>query len=50
VLVDEFYGVVAEQVRGIAFLLNRFIIAVPVQHAVLLVGEIINLADQRAVW
>ena len=30
-------------------LLDRFIVAVPVQRALLLVGEIINFADQRAV-
>ena len=49
VAVDQFDGVVAEKGRGIARLANRLVVAEPVEHAVLLVGEIVELANERPI-
>ena len=49
VLVDELHRVVAEERGRIALLLDDLVVAVPVDHAVLLVREVVDLADQRAV-
>ena len=35
--------------RGVSLLPHRFVVAIPVQHAVLFVREVIDLADHRAV-
>ena len=48
-LVDESHGVVADERGRVAFLLDRLVVAEPVEHAVLVVREVIQLADHRAV-
>ena len=49
VLLDEFHGVVAEELGGVAFLADGLVVAIPVEDAVLFVREVIQLADHRAV-
>ena len=49
ILLDQLHRVVAEEGGRIPFLADRLVVAIPVEHVMLLVGEIINLPDQRAV-
>ncbi|MFO0875344.1 MAG: hypothetical protein U0575_15435 [Phycisphaerales bacterium] len=42
-------GVVAKQRRRVALFLDLLVVAEPVDHAVLCVGEVVDLADQRAI-
>src|SRR5262245_31169364 len=46
---DELHSLVAEQRCGISLLLNDFVVAEPVHLAIDLVGEVVDLADQRTV-
>lgn len=46
---DELHGVVAEQRRGIAGLADRLVVAIPIEHAVLLMSEIVDFPDQRPI-
>ncbi len=47
--IDELDRIVAEQRGGIALLDHPHVVAVPVHDAVLLVGEVVDLADERTV-
>ncbi len=49
VLFDQLHGRVAEQGCRIARLLDRLAVAEPVEHAMLLVGEIVDLAEERPI-
>ena len=46
---DVFDRVVAEELGRVALLADRLVVAIPVEHAMLLVREVIQLADHRAV-
>src|SRR6266508_3978481 len=48
-LVNKLHGVVAEQRDGITLLFDYLVVPIPVHDAVLLMSEVVNLADQRAV-
>ena len=48
-LADVLDRLVADQRRRVALLLERLVVLVPVEHAVLLVREVVDLADQRPV-
>ena len=43
------HRVIADELGGVALLPDRLVVAEPVEHAVLVVREVIQLADHRAV-
>ena len=47
--VDVFHRVVADELGRVALFPDRLVVAIPVEHAMLLVREVIQLADHRAV-
>ena len=46
---DQLHGVPAEELRDVALLLHRLVVAEPVARAVRRVGEVVDLAEERAV-
>ena len=49
VVLDLAHGVVAEQIGGVAFFLHQLVVAIPVGSAMGAMGEIVDLAQHRAV-
>jgi hypothetical protein len=47
--VDEAHRGIAEQRSGVALFLQGLVVEIPVEHLVLLVGEVVDFTDQRAV-
>ncbi len=48
-LADVFHGVFAEELGRVTFFVDRFVVAEPVEHAGVVVREIIQFANERAV-
>jgi len=47
--IDQLHRIVPEQRRGVPRLFYALIVSIPIDHAVLLMGEIVDLADERTV-